>query len=192
MKHLVVLGVVFALSLSTTYAGDGLEAKLDEMVTRHQEGADAPKEFDIREDEANAYIRERTVKELPEGIESPWVKFEQSVAIVGATLDLDKLQGQLPDSMVFQLLSGRVPVELTARINAAAGVGKLVLERVTLAGVQLPPDLVAGFISNEDASEFLPPGFRLGEAFILPLDLESIQFQPGTVKVVQRATAPLK
>ena len=94
--------------------------------------------------------------------------------------------------MVFQLLSGRVPVELTARINAAAGVGKLVLERVTLAGVQLPSDLVAGFISNEDASEFLPPGFRLGEAFILPLDLESIQFQPGTVKVVQRATAPLK
>ena len=192
MKHLGVLGVVFALSLSTAYAGDGLEAKLDELVTRHQEGADAPKTFDIPEDEANAYIRERTLKELPEGIESPWVKFEQSLAIVGATLDLDKLQGQLPDSVVFQLLSGRVPVEVTARINAAAGVGKLVLERVTLSGVELPPDMVAAFISNEAASEFLPPGFRLGEAFTLPFDLESIQCQPGTVKVVQRATAPLK
>lgn len=196
MKHLAALGVLFALSLSSVlaavHAGDGLEAKLDELVARHQNGADAPKEFEFREDEANAYIREQSVKELPEGIESPWVKFEDSLAIVGATLDLDKLQGQLPDSVLFQLLSGRIPVEVTARINAAAGVGKLVLERVTLSGVELPPNMVAAFISKEDASAFLPPGFRLGEAFALPLALESIQFQPGMVKVVQRATAPLK
>ncbi len=193
MRYQTILGAMLAVSaLSSAVAGDGLEAMLDELMTRHQNGADASKEFNIQEDEANAYVREQSVKELPEGIESPWVQFEESLAIVGATLDLDKLQGQLPDSMVFQLLSGRVPVEVTARINAAAGVGKLVLERVTLAGVQLPPDLVAGFISNEDASGLLPPGFRLGEAFILPFDLESIQFQPGTVKVVQRATAPLK
>ncbi len=148
MMYVTTLGITLAMSLSSAYAGDGLEAKLDELVTRHQQGADAPKEFDISEEEANAYIRERTVKELPEGIESPWVKFEQSLAIVGATLDLDKLQGQLPDSVVFRLLSGRVPVEVTARINAAAGVLKLVLERVTLAGVALPQDLVAAFISN--------------------------------------------
>ncbi len=192
MKHRVVLGVVFGLSFSTAYAGDGLEAKLDELVTRHQEGADAPKEFDIPEDEANAYIRERTVNELPEGIESPWVKFEEGLAIVGATLDLDKLRGQLPDSLVFQLLSGRIPVEITARINAAAGIGMLVLERVTLSGVELPPDMVAALISNEEARDFLPPGFRLGAAFDLPFALESIQCQPGNVKVVQRATAPLK
>jgi hypothetical protein len=177
--------------LSSAFAGDGLEAMLDELMTRHQNGADASKEFNIQEDEANAYVREQSVKELPEGIESPWVKFEESLAIVGATLDLDKLQGQLPDSTILQLLSGRVPVEITARIVAAAGVGKLVLG-VTLSGIELPPDLVASLISNEDASAFLPPGFRLGEAFALPFALESIQCLPGTVKIVQRATAPLK
>lgn len=191
-----MLGIVLAMSamslLSPAFAGDGLEATLNELVTRHQNGADASKEFDIQEDEANAYIREHSAKELPEGIESPWVKFEESLAIVGATLDLDKLQGGLPDSAILQLLSGRVPVEVTARIIAAAGVGKLVLERVTLSGIELPPDLVASFISDEKASAFLPPGFRLGEAFTLPLGLESIQCLPGTVKVVQRATAPLK
>jgi len=192
MKYATILGVALAMSLSPALAGDDLEATLDELVTRHENGADTSKEFDIQEDAANAYIREQSVKELPEGIESPWVKFEESLAIVGATLDLDKLQGQLPDSTILRLLSGRVPVEVTARINAAAGVGKLVLERVTLSGIELPPDLVASLISNEDASEFLPPGFRLGEAFTLPFDLESIQCQPGTVKLVQRATAPLK
>ena len=192
MKCVTILGISLAMSLSPALAGDDLEATLDELVTRHENGADASKEFDIPEDAANAYIREQSVKELPEGIESPWVKFEESLAIVGATLDLDKLQGQLPDSTILRLLSGRVPVEVTARINAAAGVGKLVLERVTLSGIELPPDLVASLISNEDASEFLPPGFSLGEAFTLPFDLESIQCLPGTVKLVQRATAPLK
>ena len=192
MKHLSILGVVFALAVTSVYAGYGLEAKLDELVTRHQEGADAPKDFEINEEEANNYIREQRVQELPEGVESPWVKFDESLTIIGATLDLDKLQGQLPDSAIFQLLSGRVPVEVTARVNAAAGIGKLVLERVTLSGVDLPPDIVATLISNQDASEFLPPGFRLGEAFTLPFALESIQCQPGTVKVRQRATTPAK
>jgi hypothetical protein len=192
MKHSTILCVALAMSLSPAFAGDGLEAMLDELMTRHQNGADAPKEFDIQEDEANAYVREQSVEKLPEGIENPWVRFEESLAIVGATLDLDKLQGQLPDSMILQLLSGRVPVEVTTRIVAAAGVGKLVLERVTLSGIELPPDMVASLISNEDASEFLPPGFRLGEAFALPFDLESIQCLPGTVKLVQRATAASK
>lgn len=196
MRYRTILGSALAMSLLSlalaAFAGDGLQATLDELVTRHKNGADASKEFTIREDEANAYIREQSAKELPEGIGSPWVKFEESLAIIGATLDLDKLQGQLPDSTILQLLSGRVPVEVTARIHAAAGVGKLVLERVTLSGIELPPDLVASLISNEDASAFLPPGFRLGEAFTLPFDLESIQCLPGTLKLVQRATAPVK
>ena len=192
MKQLAIAGALFALGVSTLAAADGLEAKLDELVTRHEEGADAPKDFEINEEEANTYIREQSVQDLPEGVESPWVKFDESLAIVGATLDLDKLQGQLPDSAIFQLLKGRVPVEVTARINAAAGIGKLVLERVTLSGVDLPPDMIASLISEQDASEFLPPGFRLGEAFTLPFDLESIQCQPGTVKVRQRATTPAK
>ena len=192
MRYQTILGAMLAMSaLSSAFAGDGLEAMLDELMTRHQNGADAAKEFDIQEDEANTYVREQSVKKLPEGIESPWVKFEENLAIVGATLDLDKLQGQLPDSTILQFLSGRVPVEVTARIAAGAGVGKLVLE-ITLSGIELPPDLVASLISNEDASAFLPPGFRLGEAFALPFALESIQCLPGTVKIVQRATAPLK
>ena len=192
MRYQTFLGAMLAMSaLSSAFAGDGLEAMLDELMTRHQNGADAAKEFDIQEDEANTYVREQSVKELPEGIESPWVKFEENLAIVGATLDLDKLQGQLPDSTILQFLSGRVPVEVTARIAAGAGVGKLVLE-ITLSGIELPPDLVTSLISNEDASAFLPPGFRLGEAFALPFALESIQCLPGTVKIVQRATAPLK
>lgn len=189
MKRFSMAVGLLALVVSAALAADGLEAKLDEILARHRDGADAPMEVEIREDEANAYIRDVRLNELPDGVESPWVQFEENVTIVGATLDLDELEGQLPDSAIFSLLSGRVPVEVVAHIQAAAGIGKLVLQRVTLSGVDLPPDMVAALIAEQDMSEYLPPGFRLGQAFTLPFDLESIQCQPGTVKVRQRATA---
>jgi hypothetical protein len=41
---------------------------------------------------------------------------------------------------------------------------------------------------SESASQFLPPGFRLGESFELPYDLESIRCRLGSVLVQQRPT----
>jgi len=169
-------------------AGDGLEETLEELRARHENGADAPKEFEIQEEDANQYLRGESARRLPEGVENAWIRFEDSLAIVGATLDLDKLKDELPDSGLFQLLSGRVPAEVAARLSAAGGVGKLVLERVTLAGVDLPADFVASLADGKDTSAFLPPGFRLGEAFSLPYDLESVLLKPGTALVRQRAT----
>ena len=180
-----VLPLVFS-SLGVV-AADELEKTFDELVARHQNGADAPKEFEIGEEELNAYLKDPSKTQLPEGIETPWIRFEKSLAIVGATLDLDKLEGQIPQSGVLQFLSGQVPVEIATRVKAGGGVGKLVLERITLAGVPLPPDFIASLIGDVDTSEFLPPGFRLGDAFSLPYDLESIRLEPGTAVVLQRA-----
>ena len=189
MKLAVVLPLVFLSSgLSPPVgAGDELEKTLEELRARHENGADAPKEFEIGEEEANAYLKDPSKSRLPEGIDTPWIRLEKSLAIVGATLDLDKLEGQLPKSGVLRFLSGQVPVEIAARVKAGGGVGKLILERITLAGINLPPDFVASLIGDVDTSEFLPPGFRLGDAFSLPYDLESIRLEPGTAVVLQRA-----
>ena len=189
MKLAVVLPLVFLSSgLSPPVgAGDEFEKTLEELRARHENGADAPKEFEIGEEEANAYLKDPSKSRLPEGIDTPWIRFEKSLAIVGATLDLDKLEGQLPKSGVLRFLSGQVPVEIAARVKAGGGVGKLILERITLAGINLPPDFVASLIGDVDTSEFLPPGFRLGDAFSLPYDLESIRLEPGTAVVLQRA-----
>ena len=185
MKSLVI---VLLAAFGLPPAGDGLEETLQELRARHENGAEAPKDVEIPEEDANHVMRTQAAEGLPEGVESPWIRFEDSVAIVGATLDFDELKDEIPDSAIFQLLSGRVPAEATARLSAAGGVGKLVLERVTLAGVDLPPDLIASLVDGKDVSAFLPPGFRLGEAFTLPFDLESIRLEPGAALVRQRAT----
>jgi hypothetical protein len=181
--------LLFAASLASA---EGVESTLGELQQRFEKGSPEAKEFEIAENDANAYLRAQGAGTLPEGIESPWVRFEDSVAVVGATVDLDRFRSSLPDSMIFQLLSGRVPVEVTARLSGEKGVGTLSLDRVLFAGIELPASLVAMMADGSKADAFLPPGFRLGEPFPLPLELESIRCLAGAVRLKQGPTAGTK
>jgi hypothetical protein len=183
----VIEALLLAFLLEPRAAGEALEKKLEELRVRYENGSPEAKDFEIQEAEANDYLRAQGAT-LPEGVESPWMRFDEGLTVVGATVDLEKFRTNLPSSMLFQLLSGRVPVEITARIEGASGVGKLELVRVLLGGLELPASLVSAMAHSESASQFLPPGFRLGESFELPYDLESIRCRLGSVLVQQRPT----
>jgi hypothetical protein len=176
---------LLALIAEPPAANNGLEHKFEELRGRYENGSKEAKDFVIQEIEANDYLKAQN-GELPEGVESPWMRFADGTTFVGATVDLEKFRANLPQSMLFQLLSGRVPVEIEARLEGAKGVGKLDLVKVLLAGIELPASLVTALAQSERASEFLPPGFRMGEPFELPYDLESIRCQVGSVLVQQR------
>jgi hypothetical protein len=182
-----VATLLLALFLEPPAAGEAVERKLEELRARYENGSPEAKDFEIPEAEANDYLRSQKAA-LPEGVESPWVRFEDGITVVGATVDLEKFRANLPPTMLFQLLSGRVPVEIHARLEGASGVGKLDLERVLLGGLDLPASLVSALAQSERASEFLPPGFRIGEPFELPYDLESIRSHAGSVLIQQRPT----
>ncbi len=139
----------------------------------------------IEEKDANDFLRGDSAEHLPAGVESPWVRFEDDLAVVGAMVDLDKFRGSLPDSPLFLLLGGRVPVEITARVAADKGIGKLELEKFLLAGIELPKSLVASLAQTEGASKILPPGFKLGESFALPYELQSIRCRVGALSLRQ-------
>jgi hypothetical protein len=188
----LILIAIATLVATPVSADEGLEAKLDELETRYQNGSREAKDFEIGEEEANAYLRQQSAVNVASGVESPWVRFEETLAIVGATVDLEKARGSLPDSIIFRLLSGRVPVEVTARVSGENGVGKIDVERVLFAGVELPQSLVAMLVSGPGASKFLPPGFRLGEPFPLPYDLKSIKSRVKALFLTQGPTADSK
>jgi len=183
--HMVAL--FLALFFEPPAAGEALEKKLEELRVRYENGSPEALDFEIHEAEANDYLRAQGAT-LPEGVESPWIRIEEGMAVVGATVDLEKFRANLPPSMLFQLLSGRVPVEIQARLEGEKGVGKLDLERVLLGGLELPASLVEALAQSESAGLFLPPGFRMGEPFELPYDLESIRCRLGSVLVQQRPT----
>jgi hypothetical protein len=182
-----VAALLLAVVLEPPAAGEAIEKKLEELRARYETGSPDAKDFEFPEAEANEFLRAQGAT-LPEGVESPWIRFEEGTTIVGATVDLEKFRANLPPSMLFQLLSGRVPVEIQARLEGDKGVGRLDLARVLLGGLELPASLVSALAQSERASQFLPPGFRMGEPFELPYDLESIRCRLGSVLVQQRPT----
>src|SRR3989304_6434186 len=182
---LMIVALLLALFVEPPISGNALEKKLEELRVRYENGSAEAKDFEIQEAEANGYLRAQGAT-LPEGVESPWIRFDEGLTVVGATVDLEKFRTNLPPSMLFQLLSGRVPVEIEARFEGASGVGELGLGRVILGGLELPPSPVSALAQSEKASQFLPPGFRIGEPFELPSHLEAIRCRLGSVLVQER------
>ncbi|HSF19503.1 MAG TPA: hypothetical protein VLK65_28525 [Vicinamibacteria bacterium] len=186
MKSLFVAGWLVLAGLGLA-AAEPVQKTLAELLLRHQNGATDAKVFEVGELEANQFLREQADKSLPQGFENPWIRFEESFAIVGATMDLEVVRGALPDSALLNLLSGKVPVELTARLLGEGGVGRLDVERVSMSGIDLPMSLVDALIGDIETIPFLP-GFRLGEPFPLPYGVESVHCSLGLVTVRQSAS----
>jgi hypothetical protein len=138
-------------------------------------------DFEVSEEEANAYLVDRLVDQLPEGVVEPWVKFSEGPVFAGAILDLAVLQDRMPQSSLTNLLSGRVPLELIARLQAENGVGKLLLDSVTLAGLPIPQSLLQEIVTAYTKSPSRPGGIRLDESFPLPLGIEQARVEKGRV-----------
>jgi hypothetical protein len=164
---------------------DELAKKILLIRERHENDVQEPKDFEVSEDEANAYLTYRLVERLPEGVVDPWLRFSDGPVKAGALLDLGVLRSRMPDSSVAQFLSGRVPVELQARIHADGGVGKLMLDSVTLGGLPVPESLLQQIVTAYTKSPTQPYGVRLDEPFPLPYGIKSARVERGRLRVHQ-------
>jgi hypothetical protein len=199
MKRLLVAVcycIVFALVLQVNFAqtlqepdtakADSMAEKIQQLRSGYdQEDAD-PMELEVSEEEANAYIALRLTDQLPEGVLEPWVKFTDGPVIAGALLDLDVLQNRMPPSTLTRYMTGRVPVELTASLQTGAGIGKVILESVSLGGIPLPSSFVQDLVTTYTKSPSRPNGVRLDEPFELPYAIESVTTKKGLILIKQR------
>ncbi len=167
-----------------------IEQTFQEIVTRHEAGEAGEVAYELHEKGVNVYLREQRAADFPKAVKSPWVRFEDEVAVVGATVNLDELKAEMPPSSILHFLSGFVPVELTARLQTGGGIGKIILERVSFAGIELPPDFIENLAKRHGTTMILPDGFRIGEPFPLPYGLESIRSVPGAMLVKQIIKEP--
>ena len=191
----LVAALVFlasGLALSSQQLDPSMADKLDKKIQlireRHKNDLHKPKDFEVSEDEVNAYIAYRLADRLPEGVVEPWVRFSDGPVTAGAILDLGVLRDHMPDSSVAQLLSGRVPMELAARIHAEDGVGKLMLDRVTLGGLPIPESLLQQIVTAHTKSPSRPEGVQLDEPFPLPYGIQSAQVERGRLRLHQNGS----
>lgn len=195
LSKIVLILIVVALGFLVSTAlplqepdaseADSMNEKIQLLRSRYDKGDASPMEFEVREEEANAYLLLRMIDQLPEGVIEPWVRFAEGPVIAGALLDLDVLRERMPQSTLTQYLSGRVPVELSARLQTGGGIGKMVLESVSLSGIPLPSSFVQELVTTYTKSPSRPDGVRLDEPFKLPYGVESVTVKKEMMLVQQ-------
>lgn len=194
VRFLLVGVLMLQVNIAHTLQGqeaskaDSMAEKIQQLRSGYdQEDAD-PMELEVSEEEANAYIALRMIDQLPEGVIEPWVKFTDGPVIAGALLDLDVLQSRMPQSPLTRYMSGRVPVELTASLQTGAGIGKVIVESVSLGGIPLPSSFVQELVTKYTKGPSRPEGVRLEEPFELPYGIESVTSRKGLILIKQRGS----
>ena len=101
-------------------------------------------------------------------------------------LDLDRVKSKVPQGAgagLLAFLSGAVPVELRGRFSSADGTGRVEVEEALVAGVSLPPAVVAQIVSQSTRSAKRPQGFDILSPFPLPFTARRVRLEPGRALV---------
>ncbi len=139
----------------------------------------------VTERQLNSWVNLSLAWKIPEGLSGFDLGLQKDRVVARGTLDLDRVKSKVPGAGVGLLafLSGAVPVELRGRFSSADGTGKVEVEEALVAGVSLPPAVLAQIVSQSTRSPKRPQGFDILAPFPLPFTARRVRLEPGRALV---------
>ncbi len=140
----------------------------------------------VTERQLNSWVNLSLVSKIPEGLSGLEIGLQKDRVVARGTLDLDRVKSKAPPGAgagLLAFLSGAVPVELRGRFSSADGRGKVEVEDALVAGISLPPAVVAQIVGQSTRSAKRPQGFDLLSAFPLPFTARRVRLEPGRALV---------
>jgi len=140
----------------------------------------------VSERQVNSYVALTLAAKLPPSVSGLSFRFEPGTLAANGMLDLDAVRSKLPSSGPGSLLSflgGTVPVAVRGRLSGANGQGRVEVEQATVAGIGLPPALLAQIVAQATRSSKQPGGYDLLAPFPLPWTAQSVRLETGRAVV---------
>lgn len=140
----------------------------------------------VTERQLNSWVNLSLVSKIPEGLSGLEIGLQKDRVVARGTLDLDRVKSKAPPGAgagLLAFLSGAVPVELRGRFSSADGRGKVEVEEALVAGISLPPAVVAQIVGQSTRSAKRPQGFDLLSPFPLPFTARRVRLEPGRALV---------
>jgi hypothetical protein len=140
----------------------------------------------VTQRQLNSWVNLSLAAKIPEGLSGLELGLEKDRLVARGLLDLDRVKAKMPPAAgtgLLAFLSGSVPVELRGRFSGANGTGKVEVEDAQVAGISLPPSLVAQILSQSTRSATRPQGFDLLSPFPLPFTARSVRLEAGRALV---------
>ena len=147
-------------------AVDSTERKLRRIESVGSSPHPPPTRTELSEEEINAYFAAGKV-DLPAGVES--VRFESEPGVVKATtrVDFERIKaGRSLFNTLLEVFRGVHDVDVVAHAHAAAGVGYVEVDSVSLDGVEIPRFVLQLFVANYIQPKY--PNLGLDSSFRLP------------------------
>src|SRR5262245_33895009 len=157
-------------AIRTPALAQSLERKIGDFERRQRARQVKDETIAVSEGELNSYLNLSPTLQLPEGLSDVRFLFEREEINATGQLDLDVLRGkQKVGNGPFDplsLLSGNVPIELTARLRSEGdGFGAFEVEGVRLGPVSLPVSVLAQIIASSTRNAANPQGFDIRAPF---------------------------
>ncbi|HSD67596.1 MAG TPA: hypothetical protein VLF95_12880 [Vicinamibacteria bacterium] len=138
----------------------------------------------VTERQLNSYLGLSLASKIPPGLSGLEVAFQRDRLLARGVLDLDRLKSKMPQGAgLLAFLSGSVPVELRGRFSSADGTGRVEVEEALVAGISLPPAVLAQIVTQSTRSAKRPQGFDILAPFPLPFGARRVRLEPGRALV---------
>jgi hypothetical protein len=182
-------GVEAAASVSKQQA-DLFSRKLAQIVgqadTTQQPGL---KRTAVSENEVNSWFAYSAKPLLPQGVTNPQITMLGNGRVAGqAVVDLDAIakKKQSGGSFdVWNLVGGKVPVNVAGTLRTKDGVGTFQLESADMSGVPLPKSFLQEVVSYYSRTASHPQGVKIDDPFALPASIRQIDVGTGQAVIVQ-------
>jgi hypothetical protein len=157
--------------------GRKLEAIKQRNVAKGQKGRET---VTVSESELNSYLNLKYAAQMPAGISDVDVRFKVDLVQARGLLDLDRVRDKMPAQSPWSpiaLLRGKVPVELSGRLETRDGFGTLQIEEASIASVPVPMAFLEEIVSYATKNATDPDGIDLNAPFRLPYAMNRVRFE---------------
>ena len=160
---------------------ESLGRKLEAIKKRHQEKAQSSREtVTVSESELNSYLNLTYAAQMPPGISDVDVRFKVDLIQARGLLDLERVRDKMPEQSPWSplaLLRGKVPVELSGRLETRDGYGTLEVEEASIASVPVPMSFLEEIVGYATKNPTDPDGIDINAPFRLPYAVDRVRVE---------------
>ena len=143
----------------------------------------------VSESELNSWFTYSAKPLLPAGVSDPHITMVGNGRVAGqAVVDLDAISKKKTSAGTFDiwnLVGGKVPVNVAGTLRTKDGVGTFNLESADISGVPLPKSFLQEVVSYYSRTPAHPQGVKIDDPFALPASIRQIDVGAGQAVIVQ-------
>jgi hypothetical protein len=143
----------------------------------------------VSESELNSWFAYSAKPLLPAGVADPHVTMVGNGKLAGnALVDLDTIAKKRQSGSTFDLwnlVGGKVPVNVTGTLRTKDGQGSFLLEGADISGLPLPKSFLQELVGYYSRTPTNPRGVNLDDPFALPASIRQIDVAAGQAVIIQ-------